>query len=451
MSRPGSPKSKLASNPGKQKSSLRGNKSPSPSKKLVVTYDLEVEPEDLIPEYLSAKASLLKLSRSSKSKDGNTDREMEVAKLEAKLSKIEKDVLFDKFVAEAKWKAERIAIERQLALAKKDARVAADEVEVNAEEPPNQPTSSLSEVNEEAERIAKEVLAQRDEDSLDGDDDDIAGLFASLPQNEVDPSTGKTQTVINTADGTKLVLRDFGKWTGLSPRQILDEACRSRYIIQLPVPQCKAPFRLTEPFYRDASVRFQYTVVSDATFASQHSLSIEWKKPQDLPQSLETTDLRIDLEPMTFTFTMTGVATSNSKQSEAYVSTVALFHIFSGSPKDEKVNLRLPAVWKDLWTEMVESKKTFLDSQDRESVRSLRTLVRRRQDQELEDGVIAFRGRGAAKLSPDMPENGSSDRSRLSAANAEVLKRVWADKADNSRFQSMLVKSFPFSPTPMSY
>ncbi|GAO15144.1 hypothetical protein UVI_02029580 [Ustilaginoidea virens] len=88
---------------------------------------------------------------------------------------------------------------------------------------------------------------------------------------------------------------------------------------------------------------------------------------------------------------------------------------------------------------MAEAKKNHLDAQDRESVRSLRTMVRQRQDQELEDGVIAFRGRGAVKPSLDPAENGALDRSKLNAANAEALRAVWAEKSSTNKFQLMLL------------
>lgn len=193
-----------------------------------MTYDIDIEPEDLIPEYVSAKAKHLELSRTSnKPTDNDDDTQMEIAKLEAKISKIESDVLFDKYSADLKWKSEKIIVERQLAAAKKEAQDAADEAKPKAEQPlePN----PEDDVNDEAERIAAEILAQQDDD-----DDDIAGLFASLPQNEVDPSTGKTTTVINSADGSKLVLRDFAKWSGVSPRRVLEESCRSRQVLHKP-------------------------------------------------------------------------------------------------------------------------------------------------------------------------------------------------------------------------
>jgi ATP-dependent RNA helicase DHX29 len=66
-----------------------------------------------------------------------------------------------------------------------------------------------------------------EEDSSD-DDAALADLFASLPVNEVDPITGKSTTVVNSSNGVKVTIRDFGKWTGVSPTRVLEEACRAR-------------------------------------------------------------------------------------------------------------------------------------------------------------------------------------------------------------------------------
>lgn len=187
---------------------------------MVITCDSDIEPEDLIPEYLGSKAKLLELSRSTT--EDPADNEMAIAKLEAKIRMIENDVLFDRPTAEFHWREKRIALEQQLAAAKKQAEAEAEPVpEIEAlklDEPKD------DDINDEAERIAAEILAEAD------DMDDIGGLFDSLPQNEVDPATGKSQTVINSADGVKLFIKDFGKWTGVGPRRVLEEACRSRSV-----------------------------------------------------------------------------------------------------------------------------------------------------------------------------------------------------------------------------
>lgn len=141
---------------------------------------------------------------------------------------------------------------------------------------------------------------------------------------------------------------------------------------------------------------------------------------------------------------MNNISTPDSKQSEAYAATAALFHIFSNNPKEEKVNLRLPSAWRDLWMEFAEAKKTHLDTQDRLVVKDLRDLVRERKNQELEDGVIltnAFRGRGGTKNLSDSGENGSQDRSKQHTANVDVYKKIWSDKSSTQKYQAMLVGS----------
>jgi ATP-dependent RNA helicase DHX29 len=137
------------------------------------------------------------------------------------LKTIESDVLFDKFLAEQQWKKEKVVLEKQLALAKKNPAVDSD-----GQLQPEDPTSGAvdDDITAIAEKMAKDILAESTED------DDIAGLFESLPQSEVDPTTGKLQTVVNSSDGVRLVIREFSKWTGVSPKRILEEACRSRHV-----------------------------------------------------------------------------------------------------------------------------------------------------------------------------------------------------------------------------
>ncbi|KAL6363682.1 hypothetical protein LRP88_03104 [Fusarium phalaenopsidis] len=344
---------------GKPAGKGRPAKASSAAKKMVVTCDSDIEPDELVPKYLETKAKLLEFERGyhrlDKSQAADVDEELAVAKLEAKIRKIESDVLFDKYEAEQLWKGQKINLEKQLATAKKEAEAQAETQTEDAstpEEPAPEKTDE-DEINDEANRIAAEILAEANED----DDDDIGGLFASLPQNEVDASTGESRTVVNSADGSKIVIRDFGKWTGVSPRRTLEETCRSR----------------------DAAAKVSYTIVSDAAFANRHSLDIFWTKAQELPFPATSSDVEIIADPFHFTFTMTGIATPDSKQSEAYISTAALFYTFSGNPKEEKVGLRLPNVWKDFWTELAEARKAQIDEQDRVVVKDLRALQSRMQ------------------------------------------------------------------------
>lgn len=227
-SRTGTPKLNAAEASRNEKSKV---KSRSPPKAPIATFDGEIEPEDLIPEYVATKKRLLELGRMEKkgpqskpttqqAKDSETDST--VAVLESKLKKIESDVLFDKFLAEQEWKKEKVVLEKQLALARKNP-VGDRDSQLQSEDPATE-VAEDDDIAAIAEKMAKDILAENAED------DDIAGLFESLPQSEVNPATGMLQTVVNSSDGTKLFIREFSKWTGVSPKRVLEEACRSRYV-----------------------------------------------------------------------------------------------------------------------------------------------------------------------------------------------------------------------------
>lgn len=193
----------------------------SPAKKTVVTCDSDIEPDELIPEYISSKAKLLELSRNPTGE--SDDNAMAIATVEAKIRMIENDVLFDKPTAEVQWRAKKVVLEQQLAATRKQQEAEREPAAAMESMKVDEPKDDG--INDEAERIAAEILAE-----VEDMDDDLGGLFDSLPQNEVDPTTGKSQTVISGANGIKLIIKDYGKWTGMGPRRILEEACRSRYV-----------------------------------------------------------------------------------------------------------------------------------------------------------------------------------------------------------------------------
>ncbi|KAF4121009.1 ATP-dependent RNA helicase DHX29 [Geosmithia morbida] len=325
------------------------NKAPA-TKKISVTCDSDIEPDNLAPEYLATKKKLLELERGVAPETSADDKDLAIAKAEARIKRIENDVLFDKFSVEQEWKKQRIAVEKEIGEAKKQAK--------NNEPDPVSPSPDETEdkgpndeISEEAKRIAAEILADND------DDDDLAGLFDSLPQNEVDEATGEARTVVTSSNGVKVLIKDFGQWTGVSPRRVLEETCRSR----------------------DGSVKINYAIISEASFANRHAVDIFWTKPQEVPVVIPGSDIEIIAEPSRFTFTMNSIATPDAKQSEAYIATTALFYIFSGNTREEKVSLRLPPAWRDLFSELGKAKKNHLDSQDRDVVKYLRTLKSRTQ------------------------------------------------------------------------
>lgn len=146
----------------------------------------------------------------------------QIAKLQRKLERIVGDVLFDKYIADQQWEKQRIQLERDAAAQRNAASGGAPERIPHPAEVLED--SDNDEVSREAARITAEFLEEDDSD----DDAAVAELFASLPVSEIDPVTGKSNIVVNSSDGTKVTIRDFGKTTGVSPRRVLEEACKAR-------------------------------------------------------------------------------------------------------------------------------------------------------------------------------------------------------------------------------
>jgi ATP-dependent RNA helicase DHX29 len=402
-----------------------------------VSCDSDIEPEDLIPEYIKAKSKLFELewplrdekkkevrkgaskaSASVVAKEPAVDdtQELQLAKLKAKIDKIENDVLFDGFAAEGQWRNQRIVLEKEFAVRKIQATATQDGKET--EQSHQWDKSDDGDINLEAERLAAEILAENEQD---GDDDGIAGLFSSLPVAEVDEATGQSNTVINGADGSRLVIRDFPKWTGVSPMRVLEEACRAR----------------------DSLVKIIYRLVSEASFANRHMLTLQWTKAQEVASEKFVPEIDVLASPTKVTYTMTGVATPDKAKSEAMIATYALFHLVSStaSAKEDKLSFRLPPVWRELYGEYAQIRKDKLDEVDRKMIKELRDLVRQRQDQELEEGAIlpGFKNRAVARNQADGKESNGHIQSRQVGLSSESLRQIWAAKSCTARYQAMLV------------
>lgn len=219
-------------------SAAKGDKRQNNIKKPAeVEYDSDIDPDDLLPVYLDCKTKLfhLEVSKPRSTPHGtmctggkkNAPKQATLmkpdpfmAKLIRKVKKIEDDILFDQYIANQQWEPLRIQLERDAS-----AQRHAAETEADSKESPelDRTVDSDDEVSREAAKMGAAILEE-------GSDDDaaLADLFASLPVNEVDPLTGKSTTVVNGSNGVKVTIRDFGKWTGVSPTRVLEEACRAR-------------------------------------------------------------------------------------------------------------------------------------------------------------------------------------------------------------------------------
>ena len=102
---------------------------------------------------------------------------------------------------------------------------------------------------------------------------------------------------------------------------------------------------------------------------------VKWSRNQPGPLSSPIAAVTCKADQRHARIEMETIATRDSGQSEAYAATVALFLIFAASTKEEKVYLRLPAVWRDLWSELVVARKEQSDASDRKTLQEIRKVI----------------------------------------------------------------------------
>lgn len=183
----------------------------------------DIQPEELIKKYISLQRRVFLLCPGDISRSGNktplkskskfdkttTDMSPELVKLHKKLERIKSDILFDQSEASAQWLQIQNQLVKELAERKK-----------------------LQLGDPWAQNSSMELAPADSGQSEAHDEDEVMSLLGDIFETPSDtltpPSTNFTGS--NSHDHTEATvkIRDFGKWTGVSPRRLFESACKSR-------------------------------------------------------------------------------------------------------------------------------------------------------------------------------------------------------------------------------
>jgi ATP-dependent RNA helicase DHX29 len=392
----------------------------------------DMEPDELISVYLATKARLFDLDPEgeggmAKKKQGKNQKGLPLTKpvpgrgqkkLQARVQRIESDVLFDKREGEAQWNEKKIDLTREFSERRKWQLQRDEEPktqEANANGSANTAGSTLETISDEAERLGQELL--REAEAMGDDDDMLGGMFGALPGSEEKPTSGDSAGVVHSQN---VVVRDFGRLTGMNPKRVLEEACKAR----------------------DSRTKHTYKLVSPTTYASRHSITIQWSKEPEPVDGEFMQMLKVEAGPTRTVITMMKEATPDTAQSEAYIATAALYLIFSGSPKEEKAHLKLPPAFRDLWDEFAKLRRESVDASDRDLVKELRGTVEKHVQPEVEDDdeIIynpARRLNGAASGTAT-PSSRQESQKVNGNEPSQALQDMWIQKRSTPSYQKML-------------
>ena len=157
-----------------------------------------------------AKAKAKKTRREQQSEDADVASR----RLLSRISRLQRDLLFDKEEAYEKWGELRIQLLRE----------AAERRRLQLDDSPTMTPTESSVTSSEAQPTP---ASSEDED--EGSGIELGDFFESLPEAGIDTTTGSSNLVTAGADGENVTIRSFGTWRGLSPRKVLEEACKARF------------------------------------------------------------------------------------------------------------------------------------------------------------------------------------------------------------------------------
>ena len=188
-------------------------------------YTLRPDLADFLASKSTSKANNYN-RRSARKLEGLAPR---ITKLVERISKLQHDVLFDSDEAQNQWIVVRNKLAREVA-ERRRLQLDDDSIPVRSGEAVNQALDS---------RLKSETIEQSREETDEDPLDMLQGLFSEV---SIDTNIGETITQTNDNHDTNVVIRDFGKLTGLRPRRVLEEACKARWFSPV-IPSSDADLR----------------------------------------------------------------------------------------------------------------------------------------------------------------------------------------------------------------
>ncbi|KAI1626591.1 adenosinetriphosphatase [Exophiala viscosa] len=323
-------------------------------------------------------------------------KQKRVTRLKERLQKLRRDPLFDEYVAESAWNTILLEIQEQYQHL----------LRIEASRRREQGQEDRADVHE-APVDSNAPIDDRQHGEADGEAL-LGGMF-----EDTDQATANEQST-NAQQQIKVL--DFGKWTGVSPRKLLDDICKSH----------------------DTKSRLRVQTLQNTSHSARHSVSISWSSdtlPEEHAADALPTEVSAQVAPHVWTLQMVNTSAASSAQSEAYICTLAIFLISTLGGKEQKPTARLPTVWRDVVKDLTDVKQRLVNEEHRETLRRLRTVLHDAQERlQAEQGQTVPRA-STQIITTDRRRTKHSVPARLDPSQ---ISREWTSRQLRPSFQQML-------------
>lgn len=378
--------------------------------------DSDIDLDELVPTYLKVKGKLYEIDpelvevnpkkKSSKGKKPTPPKKPQspaVRKLLSQLQQLESDALFDDREAEAQWPARRNEIAQKQAAKRQQ--------EPLPSKPLEKPKEDVAPISSMVQGRTSTEINGGDADDIMAEADMLGDMFSAIPD---EPAANDLRT--DAPESGNILLRDFGKQGGLSPRRCLEEAVRSR----------------------DPGARVAFKMISPTTYRCRHSVTLTWSKDLEVDYDTDIPGVNVVLRGLQAIVEATTTAAVGTDQSEGFISTAVLFAISAASTKEEKVYLRLSPNWRDVYRELLEHRKDRIDADDRDAIKYYRSIVQDQIENEESDGVV-LTNRWKSRNPTGTNSSASNSGYNTPIAINQGLQELWAQKSATPSYQHMLI------------
>lgn len=327
-------------------------------------------------------------------------RRKRISRFNDRLQKIRRDILFESDVADAIWSEKLDDLQYQ-----------------------NQ--QILREQTRLRRAMAKESLErngtsggkdQSGGESANGESrNDDRGLLDDMFA-EAEEASSLEQPDSEAKNNVRIV--DFGKWTGILPKKLLEEICKSH----------------------DAKCRIHVHPVQSTAYSTRHNLSIAWSTGTHLPNNALAAlppEVVATATPSLWTLSMSEIAAASKLQSEAYISSLAIFLMSTLGSKEQKAVVRLPTIWRDLVKELSDVRQNLANEEHKTTLRELRVAIKKAKDDLGPDGVVD--SQTTTDQGPKATDNKrQTHRSITTRLSSEQVLKEWMTRTARPAFEEML-------------